>query len=38
MKYFNKKAALQFHYASLSVEENNYISKIVNVSIVYNLD
>ena len=38
IKYFGKKIGMQFNNTPLVEEQNNYASKIVNISIVYDLD
>ena len=38
IKYFKNKIGIQFNSAPLVIERNNYVTKIVNVYIVYDLD
>ena len=38
IKYFKNKIGIQFNSTPLVIERNNYVTKIVNVYIVYDLD
>ena len=38
IKYFVSKTAMQFNNTPLVVEQSNYAAKILNASIVYDLD